>query len=69
MSLYASAIPKGRETYVVCYDSDHFQEAMMAVGHWAENPALNFSWEDCLAITRQIEADIELEKLLSCSGR
>lgn len=44
--LNASVMVKGEERYIVLFDDANADEAMRALGRWAANPALSFTWYD-----------------------
>jgi len=40
--------------YVLIYDSHHKRDALDAVGRWAADPELNFSWYGAAVLSKRI---------------
>lgn len=50
----AIRLVKYDQTYLIRYRHDTFPAAICQLGHWAENPALNFDWHDADFMRRMI---------------
>ena len=45
---------QGTHQYVLLYDDEHRVEAMQAVGKWAADPELNFTWYGAAVLSQSI---------------
>ena len=48
------ALVKGNERYVFLYDDGSRPEALRALGRFASNPELNFTWYDAAILSQKI---------------
>ena len=48
------ALVKGGERYVFLYDDDSRAEALKALGRYAANPDLSFSWYDAAVLGQKV---------------
>lgn len=48
------ALVKGNERYVFLYDDGSRAEALRALGRFASNPELNFTWYDAAILSQKI---------------
>lgn len=59
------AICKGRELYVVLYHDGQECDACCAVGRWAADPQLAWTWRDAYRATTRIRVEAEKTKCLN----
>ena len=50
------AIIKGDEQFVFIYRDEQRSECMRALGRWASNPELSFSWYDAAVLSQRMRA-------------
>jgi hypothetical protein len=55
------ALIKGAERYVFIYDDASRAEALRALGRWASNPELSFSWYDAAVLSKKIREGVKDE--------
>lgn len=67
--IHAHAIAKGRERYVLVYETTTRSQALLTIGRWAMNPDLSFDWRDAANVCQQVLKGREAEKLEKCGGR
>ncbi|MCI0360843.1 MAG: hypothetical protein L0211_20380 [Planctomycetaceae bacterium] len=48
------ALVKGEERYIFLYDDDHRSDALRALGRFASNPELSFSWYDAAVLSQRV---------------
>lgn len=49
-----SGLVKGGERYFFIFDDDHRPEALQALGRFASNPDLSFSWYDAAVLSQKM---------------
>lgn len=50
------ALVKGGEHFVFLYADDQRDECLRAIGRWAANPELTFSWYDVAVLSQKVRA-------------
>ena len=53
------ALVKGAERYVFLYDDSSRAETLRALGRYASNPELSFSWYDAAVLSQKIRQGIQ----------
>lgn len=48
------ALVKGAERYIFLYDDSHRAEALRALGRFASNPELSFTWYDAAVLSQKV---------------
>jgi hypothetical protein len=48
------ALVKGEERYIFLFDDQHRSEALRALGRFASNPELSFSWYDAAVLSQRV---------------
>ena len=51
------ALVKGSERYIFLYDESSRNEALRALGRYASNPELSFSWYDAAVLSQRIRQE------------
>lgn len=57
-----AGVKRGGETYLVIFDMARKDAAIAAVGRWALNPELSFSWPNACELARRINASVDEEE-------
>lgn len=55
----AMTLIKGRERYVFIYDDSSVHGTLQALGRFASNPELSFSWSDAAVMSQEIRKQAE----------
>ena len=55
------ALVKGEERYVFLFDDTHRSEALRALGRFASNPELSFSWYDAAVLSQRLRQTPEVD--------
>lgn len=48
------ALVKGSERFVFLYDDDNRADVLRALGRYASNPELNFTWYDAAVLSQKV---------------
>lgn len=51
------ALVKGPERYVFLFDDTHRAEALEALGRYASNPDLSFTWYDAAVLSQKVRQE------------
>jgi len=57
------ALVKGRERYVFFYDDDNRAEVLRALGEFASDNELNFTWYDAAVLSQKIRQESQKQSL------
>lgn len=50
------ALKKGSERYIVLFNGEHADDALLKIGQWACHPELSFDWMDGAELSRRVRA-------------
>ena len=59
------ALVKGEERYVFLFDDDHRAEVLRALGRFASNPELSFTWYDAAMLSQKIRQAAEDDRVFN----
>jgi hypothetical protein len=60
---------KGDERYVFTYDDEHRGDCLRALGRFASNPELSFSWYDASVMARRVREEAILAGVSDAARR
>jgi hypothetical protein len=55
------ALVKGRERYIFLYEDSQRAEALRALGRFASNPELSFTWYDAAVLSQKVRQNAPSE--------
>lgn len=56
------ALAKGDERFIFIYGDESRQDVLRAIGRWAANPELDFSWYDAAVLSRKVRQPFQTDK-------
>ncbi len=62
------ALVKGEERYIFLFDDSNRAETLRALGRYASNPELSFSWYDAAVLSQKIRRTAQREETTSAQS-
>ena len=63
------ALVKGEERYIFLFDDAHRSDALRALGRFASNPELSFSWYDAAVLSQRLRQSTEAAEVTTARPR